>query len=72
VTVRLPQRVSQVRREREAAKFDYIADQIESGALIIRGAAPGPVRDRMRDKANRARAGQRVIVKGWHQNPDPS
>jgi hypothetical protein len=58
--MRLPQTVSQARRERAAAQFDHIADQIESGTLIIRGAAPGPVRDRMRDKARRARAGQRA------------
>lgn len=48
-------------REREADVFDHVADQIESGDLVIYGAGAGPVRDRLRDKARRSRAGERVL-----------
>jgi hypothetical protein len=60
-------------RAREAEVFDVIADQIEAGKLRIRGASPGPVRDRLRDKARRSRAGERVYNRRSRSSrPDPS
>lgn len=45
------------RRQRDAAIFDEIADQIETGLLKIKGPPPNKVVARLRERAEGVRAG---------------
>ena len=50
-------------RAEEAQAYDSVADSIDGGRLTIRGAHPSEVRDRLRSKAARSRAGEHVWLK---------
>lgn len=46
------------RREREAAVFDDVADQIEEGLLRVSGVDPADVVERLRTRAEKTRDGK--------------
>lgn len=53
----LAERWQRVKRERDAARFDEVADQIEKGLLRVSGREPDAVVQHLRGRADGVRSG---------------